>query len=1571
MFFTSQKTSASLLWWVVIFLLVQASESLRAQTPDSFNPGLNGPTLALAVQTDGSLLLGGNFSGSRNGLARYEVNQVLDNSFNPGLNNPLTTGAATFDLQPDGSILVGGAFTNLSNLPRQRLARLNLTGQTKLDFNLGANSNILAIATQPDGKVLVAGNFTNLAGQARSYLGRMNANGTLDETFAPALNGPVQTLWVQNDSMILIGGEFTSVDGVTRNYLARLDTVGNLDGGFDPNADGPVYCFALQGDDRILVGGNFSMLAGEPRLRLARLETNGSLDATFTPEAGGEVRSLALQADGKIFVAGSFTNFNSLTRSNLVRLETTGDLDGYIPNPNASVLSLGLQADGKLLAGGNFTSIGGIARSRFARLTNNITAVQSLVLAGDTLTWSRQGSCPEVYRAEFAYSTNGLDWVALPAPNRIASGWELSGQTIPANATLRARGLVRGGYHNNSTWWTEFSAGPVAISFAPQDQPAINAIAPRLTVTAAGDGPFYYRWYRSNALMFTSQFPFYNPPNSSVPGITQYEVVVSNTVSSIRSRPASIWIPGADALNGDFTVQVNTVLPQPDGSLVVGGASFLYRFNPNGTFDSTYTPAVNGTVMCLAAQGDKTVLAGTFISVAGATRNRLARVDAFGGVDANFNPNVNGAINALAQLADGRILIGGSFTTVGGVAHTNLALLNSDGVPDHNFNARANGIVHSLAVQPDGLILVGGAFTQINGINRQRLARLFSDGSLDMAFNPNAIGTAVYSLLVQPDGKILVAGNFTSLGGQFRSRIGRLHASGALDLGFNPTVNDDIVTMQLQMDGKIWIGGIFFNVGGQTRNCLARLNPDGTVDATIGQNSGSGSISGLALQRDGKLLAVGNFTSLYGSARSRLGRVINNSPTTESLTTDGSSITWLRDGSSAEIDRATFDYSTNGTDWVELPPAVRIANGWQSAGAFVPTEATLRARGYANGSLNTGTAYCIETSSGPPLITLSPTNLHPVGLTNERLTVNTYGTGPFTFQWYRNGVLLSNETNSWINAFGVVSVNTYEVVVTSPSGTIRSAPLPFWATGADSLNPNANGTVYAIALQPDQKILLGGTFTGVLGIRLARLLPSGAQDDKFITAVFNGSVYALAVQTNGQILVGGSFTNLNGQPRSGLARLNANGSLDNSFNPILSSLSSQLGSGVQCFAIQPDGKILIGGWFINVDGQSRYCLGRLNPDGSLDSGFVPPGGSPPGAEAGVMSIILDPSGDIFVFGEMREPGLVTTYAQRLDASGNRLYRIFYRLPGSPTSQRYVSCAARQADGSIIMGGWFDDSVVNSQLYRNIARMDANGFLDQNFTNYPNNPVTALAVQEDGKILVGGSFTSLGGSARNGLARLNTDGTVDSSFTLQASGTAWIHSLAIQPNGRYVVGGSFTNLNGSTRNNVGRLLGPELATETLTWNGTDVTWLRSAASPVVGPTTLETSSDGVNWSYQGDGVRTSEGWQWLGVTVPSGAVMRTRGFIGGGESFWHAESILPTSLPIAPQILTAPGSMNLSATGFSFLVNGNLGHLAVIEASTNLTQWAAIQTNRLLPPPTFFNDSSATNLPRRFYRARLQ
>lgn len=166
------------------------------------------------------------------------------------------------------------------------------------------------------------------------------------------------------------------------------------------------------------------------------------------------------------------------------------------------------------------------------------------------------------------------------------------------------------------------------------------------------------------------------------------------------------------------------------------------------------------------------------------------------------------------------ILAAGSFTTIGGQSRNRIARLHPDTGLADAFNPDASGDVLTLAIQSDNKILAGGFFNSIGGQPRNNIARLDPNTSLADSLDPNA-NTTVHSIVVQSDGKILVGGGFTSIGGQ-PGRLARLNpSSGAVE--FIASASQTITSISLQSDGNFVIGGQFTTIVAQPRGRVARF----------------------------------------------------------------------------------------------------------------------------------------------------------------------------------------------------------------------------------------------------------------------------------------------------------------------------------------------------------------------------------------------------------------------------------------------------------------------------------------------------------------------------------------------------------------------------------------------------------------------------------------------------------------------------------------------------------------------------------------------------------------------------
>jgi uncharacterized delta-60 repeat protein len=179
------------------------------------------------------------------------------------------------------------------------------------------------------------------------------------------------------------------------------------------------------------------------------------------------------------------------------------------------------------------------------------------------------------------------------------------------------------------------------------------------------------------------------------------------------------------------------------------------------------------------------------------------------------------------------------------------------------------------------------------------------------------------------------------------------------------------------------------------------------------------------------------------------------------------------------------------------------------------------------------------------------------------------------------------------------------------------------------------------------------TSIGLIDAALSLHATAGELDSGFDPGLgANGSISAMVRQSDGRILIAGSFTSFNGQPLGRIARLNPDGSVDSSFNP-----GKGASAEVYAMAVQPDGRILVGGFFSSVDGVSRTGLARLNEDGSLDMGFA----------------------------------------------------VHLESPGVPIVDGLLALS----DGRMFIGGQF--SFVNSLPRSGLARLHADGSLDETFT----------------------------------------------------------------------------------------------------------------------------------------------------------------------------------------------------------------------------------------------------------------
>jgi uncharacterized delta-60 repeat protein len=193
--------------------------------------GVNGEVLAIVIQPDGKIVIGGRFSAvngiARNNIARLNGDGTLDRTFADQLAQGVNGQVNALAIQPEGGIIVGGTFTQAGQFETLNLARYDAEGSVDQTFGgadaaeRGANGNVYALAVQPDGKIVVGGNFNAIFGQPRRSIARLNADGTLDSavTTENALSGTVRAVASGSDASFVAGGQFTLSSQNSRNLL--------------------------------------------------------------------------------------------------------------------------------------------------------------------------------------------------------------------------------------------------------------------------------------------------------------------------------------------------------------------------------------------------------------------------------------------------------------------------------------------------------------------------------------------------------------------------------------------------------------------------------------------------------------------------------------------------------------------------------------------------------------------------------------------------------------------------------------------------------------------------------------------------------------------------------------------------------------------------------------------------------------------------------------------------------------------------------------------------------------------------------------------------------------------------------------------------------------------------------------------------------------------------------------------------------------------------------------------------------------------------------------------------------
>ena len=305
------------------------------------------------------------------------------------------------------------------------------------------------------------------------------------------------------------------------------------------------------------------------------------------------------------------------------------------------------------------------------------------------------------------------------------------------------------------------------------------------------------------------------------------------------------------------------------------------------------TPAPTPTSTTISLP-DAYFVGGTFTTYSGLTRNRAVALNPDGTEYSSFysalGTGFDFGVYDIKRQADNKLVISGAFTTLDGNASSGIIRLNTDFSIDTTFSTNigtgANSIVESIMIQSDGKIVCVGAFSDFNGVSVGRIIRLNTDGTEDTTFTTNvgtASGSALYDVKIQNDGKIIVAGAFTTWNGNARNRLVRLNTDGTEDTAFYTNLGTgfglQVRSTEIQSDGKIIAVGQFTTFNGNTRNRVVRLNSDGTEDTsfyTLLGTAFNNAMYGIKIQQDDKILLAGSNSQFNGTGFPRFVRLYKN-----------------------------------------------------------------------------------------------------------------------------------------------------------------------------------------------------------------------------------------------------------------------------------------------------------------------------------------------------------------------------------------------------------------------------------------------------------------------------------------------------------------------------------------------------------------------------------------------------------------------------------------------------------------------------------------------------------------------
>jgi uncharacterized delta-60 repeat protein len=1269
---------------------------------------------AIALRPDGRILAAGIFSPSDGIRVRQLLpDGAIDSAFDSSRTFSNTVRALV--IQSDGTILVGADFAPASSQPRQNITKLASNGTVEAVFNLPAQLwYIHTIVVQPSGRIIYGGYNNGYGATYLAALSAAGvADSGFESAIIPF---PRDGVVSPNDNTVFaLRSQWDGKLMSAQTYgNGRRHPDGSRDASYERNFNSDLL--ELTGDDKCVLGNTRLVLNSSQRSLLVRTLADGRQDPAFLPDPlftnrVGSISRITVQSDGKIIVSGVLSAQPS--RSLLVRLQSDGRLDTNFAELTfgGQVSSLLITPDCKLLVSGTFTNLAGFKRSGIARIHLDPAGVPQIIQQPSSLSL-RPGQAG-ILRVQATCSPSTLvQWYFSDTPLSGATNSLL----IFTNAQLSHHGVYHVVLSNSfGSVTSELAsisidlspppAGSIEVSFLPNQ--GCNNAARALLKTADGKIVVAGSFTEVNGVPQVhvarlnrdgSLDPDFNAGSGAggrvlcLAGAPEGKIYVGGSFTNF----GGFHTRGVVRLNPDGTVdttfnanigptssnEVRCLAMHRGGKLLVGGGfvgvgtnqtqRHLVRLLADGTLDESFRPPwlpsqlYEATVNCLAVTPEQTVVVGGNFLL-GSQRYEMLRLREDGSGERYFSTQNNREIRAIALQTDGKAVAARSDNRI--VRYLPDALL------DPAFNADLTNLstafISSLHVEPCGRIVAAG-LVSASGLQPRpwgNLMRFNPDGSRDSEFMPPITDGRIWSAAALDDGTIALVGEFSYVDGASRRCVALVRGGPY----FSPTITSQPVSqtigegqhLELSVGTPCTIPPVFVSW------TLNGTNVPNETNAFMQLRHVSRFQSGLysAIVSN----AVGVLTSVTAHV------LINNAP---------------RVPGAPNIERTSFlPTNTLVHSLVALPGGKLLVGGSIPKLADRDGLVRLNPDGTRDETFTFITTNIVRNLAvyedrriiviEQQLNRISVRRLMPNGVKDT-----TFGFSPdYAYNWF-------DDTRPSIP------------VAVGPNGE------PCWAQNRKfikfgSWNKNVYGGIHAFAFQTDGKIVLGGAFSAIGGdgfgangvpcTNLVRLMTNGLVDPGFFPEA--GVIYALALQPDGKVIAGGQFSRAGPFIRRCVARFNVDGSIDQTFAPSPGVLGTD--AAVRAIILQLDGRIVIGGTFTHYNGISRNGLARLTADGSLDETFDPShgisGGMPPQIHA--LAVGLDGTlylgGSFTHFNNIPRHGLAAAYNNpliygtqlvdgALSVSFLSLLDRTYRLESTPglDEQAWTTVSGLSGDGTL-------------------------------------------------------------------------------------------------------------------------------------------------------------------------------------------------------------------------------------------------------------------------------------------------